>query len=133
MEHNLAQDLANADWIVTKVKATKQYAQNLYAALCNTDWQRIDVLPILKDQKWHCSWRSAGGIIAKLRSEGDYMDWYCTGIRDVDYDEEICREWDKRRYVPEGCVTNEIRTDLELLGWRCVWEDGKEEWDKYLD
>ena len=128
--------LISADWIVAKVRADKRYAQNLYAAMCNTDWQRIEVLPILKNERWHCSWRGAGGIVANLRAcSEDYMDWYCSGITggltyDTEEDERIMAE---KRYVPEGTVTEEIRADLETLGWRCIWDDGKEEWDRYID
>lgn len=119
-EPNLAEDLFDDKEIKAKVKASKIYAQNLYAALCNTEWQNLDVFPILKDQRWHCSWRSAGGIIATLREEGDYIDWYCSGIRNVSYDEEDNQIWDYKNFVTESHVTDEIAEDLRRLGWACV-------------
>jgi hypothetical protein len=109
---NMEYDLRSTDWILEKVRASKVYAQNLYAAICNNDFQKLDVMPILKNQTWSASWRSAGGIVANMRQEGDYIDWYCSGIREVDAD--------PNGYVPESVVTNEIREDLKRLGWIVV-------------
>ena len=125
-ENNLEYDLRSTDWILEKVRESEAYAQNLYAAMCNRDFQRLDVLPVLKDQRWSCSWRYAGGIIADMREEGDYIDWYCSGMRGdelsqdefndltVDRQEEYL---EKQAYVPEGVVTDEIQSDLKKLGW----------------
>ena len=110
-------DLLTTDWILEKVRANKAYAQNLYAAMCNNGFTELKVIPILTEKEWSCSWRYAGGIIADMRQEGDYIDWYCSGIRDVDYDEEVNKVWDERKYVGEGCITDEIRNDLNKLGW----------------
>lgn len=111
-EYNLEYDLRSTDWILEKVRASDVYAQNLYAAMCNNDFQRLDVYPILVNQTWSCSWRHAGGIVADMRQQGDYIDWYCSGIFDGDQD-------DSGR-VPESEVTEEIADDLERLGWRVV-------------
>jgi len=117
-KNNMEYDLRTTDWILEKVRNSKTYSQNLYAAMCNNDFQRNDVLPILKDQYWHCSWRYAGGIIADMREEGDYIDWYCSGIvGDSDIDEGEYRT--KTGYVPECTITDEIREDLFKLGWLC--------------
>jgi len=87
MIDNMEYDLVTTDWILEKVRASDSYAQNLYAAICNNDFQKLAVMPILKNQTWGASWRSAGGIIADMRQEGDYIDWYCSGIRnDQNYD-----------------------------------------------
>lgn len=112
-ENSLEYDLLTTDWILEKVRASESYAQNLYASMCNRDFQKLDVLPILKDQLWSCSWRYAGGIIADMRQEGDYIDWYCSGIRDT-YD---------NKYVSEGVVTDEIKEDLKRLGWIVLDDD----------
>ena len=105
-------------WFRNKVRESESYAQNLYAAMCNNEFVKNDVWPILEDKRWSCTWRYAGGIIADLRGEGDYIDWYCSGIGSVTYDtvkdEKIFRA---KRYVPEGFVTDEIREDLLKLGW----------------
>jgi hypothetical protein len=114
-EHDLEYDLRTTDWILEKVRASDTYAQNLYAAMCNNDFMRLEIIPMLKEDKWHCSWRYAGGIIADMRGEGDYIDWYCSGITDVIPSEDGVTEI--RGYVSESYVTDEIREDLLKLGW----------------
>jgi len=124
---NLEYDLRSTDWILAKVRASRIYAQNLYAAICNNEFQKLDVMPILKDQRWSASWRYAGGIIADMLEKGDYIDWYCSGIRN---NEELePGEWDSwtleqqtqykegLSFVSESTVTEEIRADLKQLGW----------------
>lgn len=119
-------DLLTTDWILEKVRECNIYAQHLYAAMCNNDFQKLDTMPILKNEKWSCSWRYAGGIVADMQQKGDYIDWYCSGIKnghpdDVDFDsltedqKRIYKEAEAR--VPESVVTDEIRTDLQKLGW----------------
>jgi len=107
MENNLEYDLRTTDWILEKVRVSDSYAQSLYAALCNNDFIRSEIMPILKEQKWYCSWRSAGGIIADMRQEGDYIDWYCSG------------SWNEDA-VSEGIVTPEIKEDLKKMGWMVI-------------
>ena len=128
-ELNMEYDLVTTDWILAKTRESEAYAQNLYAAMCNNDFQRNDVWPRISDQKWHCSWRSAGGIIADMRQQGDYIDWYCSGInnRDVDPEDPTLltpdqQEWSviAAQFVSEGTVTDEIRADLFRLGWLVI-------------
>jgi hypothetical protein len=109
---NMEYDLRTTDWILEKVRSSKKYAQNLYAAMCNNDFQKRDIMPILKDQTWSCSWRYAGGIIADMREQGDYIDWYCSGIRDADSPDI--------GFVAEMVVTEEIEADLLKLGWNVI-------------
>jgi hypothetical protein len=117
---NMEYDLRSTDWILEKVRASNVYAQNLYAAICNNDFQKLDVMPILKNQTWSASWRYAGGIIADMQQKGDYIDWYCSGIRnDTGYNPEINIAF-PNGYVPESVVTNQIREDLKRLGWIVV-------------
>lgn len=113
-ENNLEYDLRTCDIMLNKVRASDRYAQNLYAAMCNMQFQKLDVLPILTEQRWSCSWRHAGGIIADMRMQGDYIDWYCSGIGSGlgNGDED-----GTKGYVPEGTVTEEIEMDLRELGW----------------
>lgn len=123
--NNLEYDLLTTDWILEKVRNCDIYAQHLYAAMCNREFQRLDVIPVLKDQRWSCSWRYAGGIIADMQQKGDYIDWYCSGIRNEISEEEVAaftesqkeRYLETNSYVGEGVVTDEIRVDLKRLGW----------------
>ena len=121
---NLEYDLRTSAKMVGRVRASKTYAQNLYAAMCNRDFQRNDTWPRLTDQVWSCSWRYAGGIIADMRGEGDYMDWYCSGIRNDGYQDDLDTVMPDS-HVSEGVVTDEIRADLFELGWLVI-DDAKD-------
>ena len=129
-KNNMEFDMRTSDWMVAKVRESRVYAQNLYAAMCNNEFQKQDVWTILKDHVWTCSWRSAGGIVANMRGEGDYIDWYCSGIRDTAVVEQS--EWniltleqqiahkECQAHVGESTVTDEIREDLARLAWTVV-------------
>lgn len=115
---DLKLELISCDWIREKVRINESYAQNLYAALCNNDFVKNEVLPILKEDYWHCSWRYAGEIIADMKGHGDYLDYYCSGITEVTYDsvaDELA--FRQKKYVTEGHVTDEVKQDLFKLGW----------------
>ena len=119
---DLEVDLKASSVIIDKCKV-ECYAQNLYAALCNMEWQKTEVFPILKGETWGCSWRSAGGIVAEIRKEGDYMSWYCSGMGGVavySSEEESETHINEKKFVSEGTVTDEIRHDLKQLGWHPV-------------
>jgi hypothetical protein len=82
---------------------------------------KLDILPILKNQRWSASWRYAGGIVADMQEKGDYIDWYCSGIGDGLGNGDTTGV---KGYVPEGTVTDEIKMDLQQLGWVPVkWDD----------
>lgn len=116
-QNNLEYDLRTTDWVREKCQSDV-YAQNLYAALCNMRWQKREVIPILKDEYWTCTWRSAGGIVADIQGRGDYIDWYCSGIQNnISLDERENQNWHNSGYVPEGTVTEEIENDMYVLGW----------------
>ena len=124
-KNNMEYDLRTCDPILKKVQESDNYAQNLYAAMCNMEWQKRELWPELKEERWSCSWRSAGGVVANMREEGDYIDWYCSGIGNTDsgygLDGTVPKvEEDGRTYVSEGVVTEEIELDLNKLGWRPV-------------
>lgn len=123
---NMEYDLRSTKWICDKAKASEAYAQNLYAAMCNNEFVKNDVWPLLIDKRWSASWRSAGGIVANMVEKGDYIDWYCSGIRNNLADEEyndLTKEEQERyiyiqnNFVGESDVTEEIREDLLKLGW----------------
>jgi hypothetical protein len=124
-KNNMEYDLRSSKELCDKVKESDNYAQNLYAAMCNMDWQSREFWQEMKGETWSCSWRSAGGIIADMREEGDYIDWYCSGIGNAESGYgldhyEPTTDTDGRNYVPEGVVTEEIELDLNRLGWRPV-------------
>jgi len=135
LDRDLVEDLWQSKEFLHKIKTRDDYAQNVYAALCNMRWQPADVFPILKDEYWTCSWRSAGGIVADFRrsvATEDYMDWYCSGIGglggfDLDDEHKSQAEFVAKKYVPEGTVTDEIREDFAALGWTpSEWPDDKD-------
>lgn len=109
-KNNLEWDLRTTDWILEKTRTSDVYAQNLYCALCNNQFVKNEIWPLLQDQTWSCTWRYAGGIIADMRQEGDYIDWYCSGI--------VVDDEDTLGHVSEGKVTDQIREDLLKLGWQ---------------
>jgi hypothetical protein len=122
-ECDLEYDLRTTDWILKLVHEDAVYAQNLYAALCNNSFKKLitddtpeNILNVLKGniKPWSCSWRYAGGIIADMRQQGDYMDYYCSGI--VDDVNDVTS-------VPEGTVILQIRDHLKKLGWTVLEDD----------
>jgi hypothetical protein len=116
-------DMMETEWFRTKVKQSKSYAQNLYAAMCNNDFQKQDTWEVLADRTWGCSWRAAGGVVATLRDcDEDYMDYYCSGMggfNTYNYGRDPATYYEETQYVAESTVTDEIREDLLRLGW-CV-------------
>lgn len=103
-DFSLEDELKNSKTVCEKVLTDQYYAENLYRALCNMQWRKREIMPLLRNELWSCSWRYAGGIVADIRQEGDYMDWYCLG--------------------GEGRVDPEIEEDLLALGWEPVeWPD----------
>jgi len=137
-KNNMEYDLCSTDWILEKVRSSDAYAQNLYAAMCNNEFQKVNlvntpesVVQVLSDgiPVWSCSWRHAGGVIADMQERGDYIDWYCSGLRggaDLTRDiseltaEEKIHYDNLQKYVDEGRVTDEIRADLLKLGWKVL-------------
>lgn len=95
---DLEADLAASTQLLAAVQ-DEDFAQALYAAMCNQDWRAGT------SGRWSCSWRRAGGIVADLRGKGEiYNDWYCSGIGGDDV-------------VPEGTVREDVRILLGQIGW----------------
>lgn len=110
MKHSLERDLYQSKYILDKAAGNDTYCQNLYAALCNNNFQKLEVEPILTNDLWYCSWRYAGGIASKLFNNmgmEDYMQYYCMGMAVEE----------SNGYVSEDTVTDEIRADLLNIGW----------------
>lgn len=115
---DLEKDLRSSDYFVKKCKSSKIYSQNLYAALCNNEF-------IKNEEVFGVSWRHAGGIVANLREEGDYIDWYCSGLIGANglaiLEDKPVEAIDG--YVNEGIVTLEVSQDIHTLGWRIKKND----------
>jgi hypothetical protein len=87
--------------------------------MCNNEFQKQDTWEVLTDNRWGCSWRAAGGVVATLRDCGeDYMDYYCSGMGGfATADTDPATYYEENQYVRESEVTDEIRADLLRLGW----------------
>jgi len=94
---DLERDLLRSDRMRSLVRS-ELFATLLYSALCNTLWryQRAST-------EWRCSWRHAGSIVADLRGEGCYLDWYCS--------------------MGEGLVDEQVLAEIRELGWDLVEAD----------
>jgi len=104
---NLIEDILASEQITFKVKDSIYYTQSLYAALCNNTYETTDK----STTGWSCSWRRAARLVADIREEGDYIDWYCSGMTG------------SPGFVHESFVTSEISEDFLSIGWQCLSED----------
>ena len=106
---NLERDIRSTDWIISKVRQQEIYAQNLYAALCNNEYVPQDVWGILKNIHWDCTWSYAASLVAEIREDDSYIDWYCsgTGFAGTDF----------TGFVEESYVTEEVEYDFNQIGW----------------
>ncbi len=103
---NLERDIRRTWWMVEKVRSSDVYAQNLYAAFCNNEFAPKDTWAILKNIKWSCGWRYASTMVAEIREDSDFNDWYCSGV-----------QLRNQLFVPESVIVPEIETDFDQLGW----------------
>lgn len=106
--YNLEYDLRSCEWLVKKCKESEKYSQNLYAALCDNEFKKTDLLDSFLNTTWFTSWRGAGGIVANLREKGDYIEFYCSGMSNKD------------GRMAEGEISKEVEEDLRTLGWRAI-------------
>ncbi|MFM1845778.1 MAG: hypothetical protein RIS19_251, partial [Actinomycetota bacterium] len=75
------------------------------AALCNNEFVKNDVWPILKDETWSCTWRYAGGVVSDIQEGDGYLDWYCSGMGSGLGNGD---ETGELGYAQEGEVTDEL-------------------------
>lgn len=91
---DLERDILENDLLKTRAKADRQFALDMYRALCNNVFIHSGgEEPVT----FGCSWRYAGGIMAELVDGHDYMDFYCAG--------------------GEGDISPEIEQVFAELGW----------------
>lgn len=64
----------------------------IYEDICKSVWHCLanTIWTHKSGETYSCSFRYAGGLIARIIRRGDYMDWYCCTL-----------EFDKTDYVKE--------------------------------
>jgi hypothetical protein len=77
--------------VYRKIIENDSYARDFYGALCNNELFHNGELTD------GYTFREAAGLIADIRKNGSYLDWYCSGN--------------------EGKVTDEVRQDLLDMGY----------------
>ena len=77
-----------------RIRMDAALAVELWSALANIDWHGPDSAIV------QYSFRDAGSMVAWIREDGDYMDWYCSG--------------------PAGVVAPWISDGLVAEGWSWI-------------
>lgn len=57
-----------------RMKQDGDFCKQIWSSLANVTWKHKKSYIEYAE-----SFRYAGGLIAEIRGEGDYMDWYCSG------------------------------------------------------
>jgi hypothetical protein len=86
-----------------RVQRDKDFAEKLFAALCNVTWKHAE----MPELEFSCSWRTAGDgdIVSSLvegRGGSDYLDFYLLTMDGS---------------VTVGSVAQEVEDALAKLGW----------------
>ena len=79
------------DLFKDKIRDSDEFCSQVWSALANIEWTHED------GDVYSCSFRYAGEVIAHIRGNGGYMDWYCSG--------------------PYAEVSNEIANGFKSKGW----------------
>lgn len=98
-KHDFEEDLKAA--LGDDMKKDTQLCKNVWSALANVIWVHKD------GKEYSCTFRCAGGVVARILGEGDYLDWYC------------CAGY--------AVVTDKIAEEMKKLGWtHKFYEDTQE-------
>ena len=73
-----------------QLREDRAFGEVIWSALTNTEWIKGDAV-------LSYSFRAAGDLIASMRREGDYLDWYCC--------------------ARPGVVSPEIAGNMAVYGW----------------
>jgi hypothetical protein len=78
---------------ISDIRDNNDFCVEMWGALANVEWHHV------KEPYGRVSYsfRFAGSLIANIRGDGDYMDWYCSG--------------------PSGVISEKIRRTLKKHGW----------------
>jgi len=68
---NFEEDLQNL--FEVRMKGSDSFCSEVWCSLSNIIWKNED------GSEFSATFRYAGGLIASIIEEGDYMDWYCSG------------------------------------------------------
>jgi len=74
-----------------RLRSDEAVCRAMWSALANIDWTHADGSTV------GYTFRGAGHLVAEIRGEGNYMDWYCSG--------------------PYATVSEEIEAAMAREGW----------------
>jgi hypothetical protein len=92
-----------------KLRASDEAAAEFWSSLANVGWFHESA----PSEEVGYTFRAAGGLIAQIRADGGYLDWYCSG--------------------PYAVIATWIAELMATKGWSaCVMDQGgarpREEW-----
>ena len=110
-----------------RMKTDQELCVRVWSSLANVDWYYIKNIPENCHEVSY-SFRAAGGLIARVRRQGDYMDWYCCGPY-AEVDDEFRRIMRKEGFIysSDSGICDEPGC-LKDIGCGFPTEDGGYRW-----